>query len=150
MATRNWPNRLGHRTDPVGLVAASGASLAGFVLGVALLVFLSPVRGPLHSTELFPGTLVLRTAGADPLVVVASAAVGLSRLSLTGLPAVLLAAGGVAGLLGFERRWPVAVGVLCGVVAAGTVSVVAGCHCGPGSTAPLWRVALPLIVGGPV
>ncbi|PSP89553.1 hypothetical protein BRC90_04295 [Halobacteriales archaeon QS_4_69_34] len=150
MATGSWSDRLDRRTDAVGLLTAFGATLAGFVLGVVALAFLSPVRGTLHSIELFPGTLVLRTAGADPVVVVASTGIGLSRLSLTGLPAVVLAAGGLAGTLGPGRQWSVAVGGPCGVAAAGTVPVLNGCHCGAGSTAPLWRAALSPIVGGPV
>jgi hypothetical protein len=150
MTTGNWSDRLDRRTDAVRLLTAFGATLAGFILGVVALAFLSPVRGTLHSIELFPGTLVLRTAGADPVVVVASAGIGLSRLSLTGLPAVLLTAGGLVGLLGSGRRWSTTVGGLCGIAAAGTVPVLNGCHCGAGSTAPLWRAALSSIVGGPV
>ena len=113
-----------------------------------MLVFLSPARGPFHSIEIASGALALRTAGADPLIVVASIGAGMMRLSLTGLPTVLLAVGGLVGAFGSGKRWPMTISALCGVAAAGILPVLWGCSCGSGVTIPLWRSALSALIDG--
>ena len=148
MAVHDWRNRFDRRAVPVGLVAGFGTSLAGFIIGVAVLVFLSPARGPFHSIELAPGALALRTAGTDPLIVVASIGTGMMRLPLTGLPTVLLAVGGLVGAFGSGKRWPMTISALCGVAAAGTLPVLWGCSCGSGVTVPLWRAAFSALTDG--
>lgn len=123
---------------PTGRLAAPLAPLAGFLVALSLLVYRTPVRGPLYDPTLLPSRVPLEVAGADPLVIVASIGIGQNWLYVTGLSGLLLAAGLLAALVGSR------LGALFGVVlasgAAGTLVRVSGCHCGAGSTTYLWEL----------
>ncbi|KYH27128.1 hypothetical protein HAPAU_10180 [Halalkalicoccus paucihalophilus] len=118
--------------------ATTLAPLAGFALALAALVHRTPLRGPLYQPTLLPGRIPLETAGADPLVVLASVGFGESWLYLTGLPAALLGAGVLAAFVG--SRFGAILGAVLASGAAGTVVRVSGCHCGAGSTGQLWEL----------
>lgn len=141
MATHESGERFGGRFDPTNVVRALFVPLSAFLASAGVLVALSPLRGTIRSVDFLPGLLALRTAGADPVVALAAVGMGLARLYLTGVPAVLLAAGGLCSLFGRDRPRTLAVGVACGVLAAGTLTALSGCHCSAGSTMALWRSA---------
>lgn len=121
-------------------IFAAFAPITGFLAALALLVWLTPVGGPLYEPALLPGRIPLEVAGADPLVALASIGIGRSRLYVTGLSALLLAGAGIAALSGRRGGW--LAGVVLGGGAAGTLVRVSGCHCGAGSTAYLWQLGV--------
>lgn len=134
------------RVTPVGvgrsvLLVCLGALVAG-----ALLVWLAPFRGPVHSVQPAIGSVALRTAGADRPFVIAYLGIGFVRLYLTGISLVPLLAGIAAGLTG--RWWGVPAAVLLGMATAGTVTVLGGCNCGSGSTAFLAQQAAQALADG--
>lgn len=126
--------------SPSVRVAAPLVPVAGFLLAVALLVNRTPVGGPLYDPALLPSRVPLEVAGADPLVAVASIGIGQSWLYVTGLSGLLLVAGILAALVG--SRLGAALGVVLASGAAGTLVRVSGCHCGAGSTTPLWELLI--------
>jgi hypothetical protein len=134
---RMTPSSLGKSV----LLVCFGAVAAG-----ALFLWLVPFRGPVHSVESALGSVALRTAGANRLVVIAYVGIGLVRLYLTGLPVVLFLMGIVAALTG--RWWSMPAAVLFGAAAASTVTVLTGCSCGSGSAAFLAQRAAWALAGG--
>lgn len=116
------------------------APTVGFLLGLAGLLWATPVGGPAFEPALLPSRIPLEVAGADPLVALASVGIGQSRLYLTGISALLLLLGTLAALVG--SRGGALAGAGLGGGAAGTVVHVSGCHCGAGSTASLWQLAV--------
>lgn len=116
------------------------APIAGFLVGVALLLWATPVGGPTFEPALLPSRIPLEVAGADPLVAVASVGIGQSRLYVTGISALLLLSGALAALVG--SRGGALLGAGLGGGAAGTLVQVSGCHCGAGSTAYLLELVV--------
>lgn len=116
------------------------ASIAGFLVGAALLLWVTPVGGPTFEPTLLPSRIPLEVAGADPFVAVASIGIGQSRLYVTGISALLLLSGALAALVG--SRGGALLGVGLGAGAAGTLVRVSGCHCGAGSTSYLLELAV--------
>lgn len=106
----------------------------GTVAAAALFVRLG-THGPILSVESALGSIALRVAGADRLVVLGYLGVGFERIYLTGVPLLSFVAGIAVSLT--DRRWSTPVAVLLGVAAAGTLTVLSGCSCGSGSTALL-------------
>jgi hypothetical protein len=149
MAVYERVGRFNDRFDRVGLVRAVWVPFVAALITAGVLGWLAPLRGSLHSVSLLPGPLALQTAGFDPVFVVATMGIGLTGLYLTAMPTALLAVGGLCCLLGGGRLWTVAVGLLCGVLAAATLTTLSGCHCGAGSTMPLWRSAANMLAIGP-
>lgn len=137
MAVSSWRDRFGWRPDAVTLSRALFVPLISFVLSATILVILSPFQGPLHSPEAMPGSLPLTITGATPIIVAASIGMGMFRLYFTAVPLALLLVSALGGLIGGQRL--LAVSVLCGVLAAGTLTVLSGCSCGTGSTTSLWH-----------
>jgi O-antigen ligase len=125
----------------------SGADFGVAVLSVAvgalaaggLFVWLG-TRGPVLSVESALGSIALEVAGANRLFVLSYLGVGMERLYLTAGTVLVGLAGVAIGLTG--RWWSVPVAVLCGVAAAGTVTVLSGCTCGSGSTTLLAERAI--------
>lgn len=116
------------------------APLAGFLAGLAVLVWLTPVGGPLYEPALLPSRIPLEVAGADPLIAVASVGIGRSRLYVTGISALLCALAVAVALVG--SRGGALAGLLLGGGAAGTLVRVSGCHCGAGSATQLWQLGI--------
>lgn len=141
MVTRESSDRFGGRLDPVTSLGALSAVFVAFLASAAVLLWLSPVRTTVGSVRLLPGAIPLSTAGVDPTAVLAAVDTGLARIYVTGVPAALLLVGALSSLLGRGRTWTLGVGAACGVLAAGTLTVLTGCHCGPGSTTMLWQSA---------
>lgn len=112
----------------------------GFVLGLAGLLLATPVGGPTFEPALLPSRIPLEVAGADPLIAVASVGIGGSRLYLTTASALLLVLGAIAAVVG--GRGGALVGAGLGGGAAGSLVHVSGCHCGAGTTAYLWQLAV--------
>lgn len=148
MAIHESGERLNGRFDHLNVARALCVPLIAFLVSAVVLIWLSPLRGLIHSVELLPGAISLRTAGADPAAVFAAIGMNLVRLYLTAIPAALLVGGGLCGLLGRGRAWTLGIGAICGVLAAGTLTTLTGCHCGGGSTTPLWRSAAWAISNG--
>ena len=124
---------------PTGVVA-SFAPAVGFIIGLAGLLWATPVGGPVFEPAVLPSRIPLEVAGADPFVAVASAGIGQSRLYVTGLSALLLVSGAIVAFFG---RWGGALaGTALGGGAAGSLVQVSGCHCGAGSTSYLWELAI--------
>lgn len=122
---------------------AAAAATPGLVFVVAAAVFavLAPLRGGVHGVVLLPGSVPLRMAGAVMPVALGYVSVGLVHLYVTPIPAVLL---GVGTGMAFRRPdWlGVTVGSLVGIVGAGTVTFLWGCHCGTGGATPIAIKAL--------
>lgn len=114
-------------------VVAFGAAAAAFVA-------ISPLGGSVHTVEVASGTTSLRVAGALVPVSLGYVGMGMARLYLTALPALLLLAGSLGGVA--SPRGGSAFAAACGVAAAATVTVVLGCPCGTGSATPLVLKAL--------
>jgi hypothetical protein len=117
----------------------------GMLVVVALFAWLRSL-GPAVSVEPAVGSIALRTAGADRLVVFGYLGFGLTRVYLTGLPTLLAFAGVVAALIGGRRGVPAAFAL--GAAAAGTLTVLSGCHCASGSAAFLGERAVRVTVDG--
>ncbi|PSQ23465.1 hypothetical protein BRD01_06485 [Halobacteriales archaeon QS_8_65_32] len=141
MATYESGDRFGGRFDPATSLGALLAVFVAFLASAVVLLWLSPVRATVGSVRLLPDAIPLSTAGVDPAAVLVAVDTGLARIYVTGVPAVLLLAGALFSLLGGGRTWTLGVGTACGVLAAGTLTVLTGCHCGPGSTTMLWQSA---------
>lgn len=123
---RSFRRRTVYRDVALGtLLAGSGLFGVG-----ALLVWLG-TRGPLLSVSPAVGSVALRMAGADRLVVLAYLGVGIERLYLTGLPLLLFCVGVVLPIL--RGWWRVPASMLFGAAAASTVTVLSGCACASGS-----------------
>lgn len=117
-------------TASLGLAAVA---VAGGILvaGAAFVRF--GTRGPILSMEPAVGSIALAAAGANRLLVLGYATVGIERLYLTALPVALAVTGVAVGSVG--RRWSLPLAVLLGMAAVGTLTVLGGCPCGSGSTA---------------
>lgn len=135
MSHVRW-SRFRSRTHPV----AGFAPLVGFLVGLAVLVWVTPVGGPLYEPALLPSRIPLEVAGADPLIAVASVGMGLNRLYVTGISALLFA--GAVGAAFVGSREGALAGLLLGGGAAGTLVRVSGCHCGAGSATQLWQLGI--------
>lgn len=142
---------LGERYRPQGrgtladaAVGLLSVSLGAFVVG-ALFLWLGDLGLP-TSVEPASGSIALRTAGADRQVVLGYLGFGLARVYLTGLPVALALAGVAAALTG--SRWGTPVAVALGAAAAGTLTVLSGCHCASGSAAFLGERAVRTVVDG--
>ncbi|WP_122088013.1 hypothetical protein [Halalkalicoccus subterraneus] len=133
-------SRVPSRPDLGSRASLALVPIAAFALAVAALIHRTPIRGPLYQPTLLPGRIPLETAGADPLVVLASIGIGENWLYVTEFSAVLLVAGLLMALAG--SRLGAIIGTVLAGGAAGTVVRVSGCHCGAGSTGQLWELLL--------
>lgn len=124
--------------DRRGRASLAVVPVAAFALAVVAFVRRTPLRGPLYQPALLPGRVPLETAGADPILVLASIGIGQNWLYVTEFSAVLLAAGLLVALVG--SRLGAIIGAVLATGAAGTVVRVSGCHCGAGSTGQLWEL----------
>jgi hypothetical protein len=117
-------------------MAATAVPGVVFVIGVVAFAALAPIQGGFHEIVLLPGSVPLRMAGAVMPVAFAYVSVGLVHLYVTPIPTLLL---GVGTGIAFRRSdWlGVAVGSLVGVLGAGTVTFLWGCHCGSGGATPI-------------
>lgn len=135
-ANRRSPLLSSHLVDTLRRTAATAAPGSVFVVAVVAFAALAPIQGGFHGIVLLPGSLPLRTAGAVMPVAFGYVSVGLVHLYVTPIPTVLL---GVGTGIAFRRPdWlGVAIGSLVGVLGAGTVTFLWGCHCGAGGATPI-------------
>lgn len=123
---------------PAARIAAPLVAGVAFLLALGAFVQRTSLGGPLYDFTLLPSRIPIETAGADPLLIVASVGIGQSWLYLTGLSAALLSVGLLLAVVG--SRIGTALGAVLASGAAGTLVRVEGCHCGAGSTAYLWEL----------
>lgn len=135
MGTHGLRHRVAAMTDGSTAGWYALCSLVAFAGAAAAFVALSPLGGSVHTVALAPGTASLRVAGALVPVSLGYLGMGMTRLYLTALPALLLVAGPLGGIA--AGRGGSAFAVASGVAAAATVTVVTGCPCGSGSATPL-------------
>jgi O-antigen ligase len=138
-------SRLGGRVSGTDFGMAVLAVAVGALAAGGLFVWLG-TRGPVVSIESAVGSIALEVAGANRLFAVGYFGVGMERLYLTAGTVLAGLAGVAVGLTG--RWWSVPVAVLCGVAAAGTVTVLSGCTCGSGSTTLLAERAIQRVLSG--
>jgi hypothetical protein len=138
-------SRLGGRVSGANVGVAVLSVAVGALAAGGLLVWLG-TRGPMVSVESAVGSIALEVAGANRLLALGYVGVGMERLYLTAGTVVVGLVGVAAGLAG--RWWSVPVAVLCGVAAAGTVTVLSGCSCGSGSTTLLAERAIQRVLTG--
>lgn len=113
--------------------------VGGFVFGAIALSYLAPIPGAVQSVVIAPEMIPLRTAGATPVVAIAYVGIELVRIYLTGFPVLIV---GVGSVIAVTQRRGVVFGIFFGILAAGMLTLLSGCHCGTGSTIYLWQAVI--------